>query len=145
MGGRRDLDQCIKAAGEGEGECYSIELEKEKELDRIQLEKEKERDRIQLQREKALIRIELEKKKFWRQMLEGYDELEAELRQRQRHDAMGRPHCRRRRSWLVIFLRHGRFFFFPLRHVERVNAEVPHTFGWPEAWPTPGPWEGGGI
>ena len=41
----------IKAAGEGEGECYSIELEKEKELDRIQLEKEKERDRIQLQRE----------------------------------------------------------------------------------------------
>ena len=81
-GGRRDLDQCIKAAGEGEGECYSIELDKEKELDRIQLEKEKERDRIQLQREKALIRIELEKKKFWRQMLEGYDELEAELRQR---------------------------------------------------------------
>ena len=81
MGGRRDLDQCIKAAGEGEGECYSIEPDKEKELDIIQLEKEKERDRILLEGEKQLIRNELANKKFWRQLLKTiYDGLEADLR-----------------------------------------------------------------
>jgi len=62
--------KCIKAAGEGEGECYSIGLEKEKELDRSQLEKEHKR-----------IRIQLEKKKVLRQLrTEWYDALEVQVR-----------------------------------------------------------------